>query len=85
MGLGMFIAVLSFIGVIWSFTVRLSGNAVSGWASMTCLICFLGGIQLICLGVLGEYIGKIYIEVKGRPRYIISDRTKNIQTEMEER
>ena len=75
MGLGMFIAILSFVGVIWSFAVRLSGNAVSGWASMTCLICFLGGIQLICLGVLGEYIGKIYMETKERPRYIISGTT----------
>lgn len=75
MGLGMGIAILSFIGVIWSVVVRLSGDAVSGWASMTCLICFLGGIQLICLGVLGEYIGKIYMETKGRPRYIISERT----------
>lgn len=75
MGLGMGIAFLSFIGVIWSVVVRISGNAVSGWASMTCLICFLGGIQLICLGVLGEYIGKIYMETKGRPRYIISEKT----------
>lgn len=75
MGLGMGIAILSFIGVIWSVVVRLSGDAVSGWASMTCLICFLGGIQLICLGVLGEYIGKIYMETKGRPRYIISEKT----------
>ena len=71
MSLGMIIAILSFVGVIWSFAVRVSGNAVSGWASMTCLICFLGGIQLICLGVLGEYIGKIYKEVKQRPRYVI--------------
>ena len=75
MGLGMGIALLSFVGVIWSFVVRMSGNAVSGWASMTCLICFLGGIQLICLGVLGEYIGKIYMETKERPRYIISEKT----------
>ena len=42
---------------------------------MTCSLCFLGGIQLISLGVLGEYIGKIYMEVKARPRYIISERT----------
>ncbi len=77
MGLGMFIAVLSFIGVVWSFVVRLAGNAVSGWASMTSIICFLGGIQLICLGVLGEYIGKIYMETKERPRYIISETTMN--------
>lgn len=75
-GLGCFIAVLSFIGVIWSVVVALSGNSVPGWASMTCIICLLGGVQLTCLGVLGEYIGKIYMEVKGRPRYIISQRTK---------
>lgn len=75
MGLGMGIAFLSFIGVIWSVVMWVLGNTVSGWTSMTCLICFLGGIQLICLGVLGEYIGKIYMETKGRPRYIISEKT----------
>jgi glycosyltransferase involved in cell wall biosynthesis len=75
--LGCFIAFLSFIGVIWSVVVALTGHAVTGWASMTCIICFIGGVQLICLGVLGEYIGKIYMEVKHRPRYIISDRTEN--------
>lgn len=78
MGLGIGIAFLSFVGVIWSFVVRMSGNAVSGWASMTCLICFLGGVQLICLGVLGEYIGKIYMETKERPRYIVSDKTDDL-------
>ena len=76
-GLGCFIAILSFIGVIWSVVVALCGNSVPGWASMTCIICMLGGVQLICLGVLGEYIGKIYLEVKQRPRYIISERTKD--------
>lgn len=74
-GLGCFIAALSFIGVIWSVVVALCGNSVPGWASMTSIICLLGGVQLTCLGVLGEYIGKIYLEVKQRPRYIISDRT----------
>ncbi len=72
---GMFISLLSFIGVIWSIIIQLTGHAVAGWASMTSIICFIGGIQLICLGVLGEYIGKIYMEVKARPRYIISERT----------
>ncbi len=76
-GLGCGIAVLSFIGVLWSVIVALTGASVPGWASMTCIICFIGGVQLICLGVLGEYIGKIYMEVKGRPRYIISKRTED--------
>lgn len=76
-GLGCFIALLSFIGVVWSIVVALTGNSVPGWASMTSIICFLGGVQLTCLGVLGEYIGKIYMEVKGRPRYIISRRTED--------
>lgn len=53
------------------------GKTVAGWASMICIICFLGGIQLLSLGVIGEYIGKIYMETKGRPRYIISERTED--------
>lgn len=76
-GLGMGIAILSFIGVLWSVIVALTGNSVPGWASTTCIVCFIGGIQLICLGVIGEYIGKIYMEVKQRPRYIISERTRD--------
>lgn len=74
-GLGTGIAVLSFFGVLWSIVTHAMGRTVVGWASMTSLICFIGGIQLICLGVLGEYIGKIYLETKARPRYIISERT----------
>lgn len=74
-GLGSVIATLSFIGVIWSVLMELIGKTVLGWASMTSIICFIGGIQLVCLGIIGEYIGKIYLETKRRPRYIISDRT----------
>ena len=74
--LGICIAILSFVGVLWSIIVALCGMSVPGWASMTCLICFIGGVQLICTGVIGEYIGKIYLEVKQRPRYIISERTE---------
>lgn len=75
--IGAIVSFISFIGVIWAVISNLLGNTVAGWASMVSIICFIGGIQLICLGVLGEYIGKIYMEVKGRPRYIISERTEN--------
>lgn len=74
-GLGCFVAVLSFFGILWALIAAAAGHTVAGWASTTCIICFMGGIQLISLGVLGEYIGKIYMEVKARPRYIISERT----------
>lgn len=74
--LGTVIAGLSFLGVIWSIVMRFMGNVVAGWSSMTCIICLIGGVQLVCLGILGEYIGKIYMEVKYRPRYIISERTE---------
>lgn len=72
---GVFVALLSFIGVIWAIVSALCGDTVAGWASTTCIVCFVGGVQLICLGIIGEYIGKIYLETKGRPRYIISERT----------
>lgn len=75
MGFGLFVAFLSFIGVLWALISALCGNTVAGWASTTCIVCFVSGVQLICLGILGEYIGKIYLEVKHRPRYIISERT----------
>ena len=74
-GLGLFVSVLSFIGVIWAIVSQVLGRTVPGWSSTVCIVCFMGGIQLISLGVLGEYIGKIYMEVKARPRYIISERT----------
>lgn len=74
-GFGVFVAILSFIGVLWALIAALCGNTVAGWASTTCIVCFVSGVQLICLGILGEYIGKIYMEVKHRPRYIISERT----------
>lgn len=74
-GMGVFVAFISFIGIIWAVVEAILGKTVMGWASTTCIICFLSGVQLISVGVIGEYIGKIYMEVKQRPRYIISDRT----------
>lgn len=76
---GFIVAVLSIIGIIWSVVTALSGSAVAGWASTVSIICFLGGVQLISLGVIGEYIGKIYLEVKQRPRYIIDKKTDDLK------
>ena len=77
--LGFFISMVSFILMVWSIGSRLLGSTIAGWASTLSVICFLGGIQLLSLGIIGEYIGKIYLEVKARPRYIISERTKRRQ------
>lgn len=74
-GFGTFVSVLSFIGIIWAVIRQMIGATETGWASMTCIICFIGGIQLISLGVIGEYVGKIYLETKGRPKYIIEKTT----------
>ena len=76
-GFGIFVAVVSFIGCLWALITAICGKAVAGWASMTCIVCFVSGVQLVCLGIIGEYIGKIYLETKERPRYIISERTDN--------
>lgn len=75
--MGIFFAFISFIGVVWSIVSHFIGQTVAGWASIVSIVCFASSIQLICLGVIGEYIGKIYMEVKGRPRYIISERTND--------
>lgn len=72
--LGLFMSILSFLGAVWAVISQINGNTIAGWASTICIVCFMGGIQLICLGVIGEYVGKTYMEVKGRPRYIISDK-----------
>ena len=69
-GFGVIVALISFIGVIWAIVEALLGATVSGWASMTSIICFVSGVQLICLGIIGEYIGKIYEQSKNRPIYI---------------
>lgn len=74
-GAGYVVSLIGFVGIIWAIITAILGNAVPGWASIVCIVCFLGGIQLLSLGVIGEYIGKIYLESKHRPRYIISDKT----------
>ena len=74
-GLGFVISAFSFVGIIWAIVMAVMGLLVAGWASTICSVCFLGGIQLLSLGIIGEYVGKTYMETKHRPRYIISDRT----------
>ena len=74
-GLGLVVTIISFLLIIWAVVGKIQGSTVSGWSSMISIVCFLGGVQLLSLGVIGEYIGKIYMETKARPRYIISERT----------
>ncbi|CEE91788.1 bactoprenol glucosyl transferase; CPS-53 (KpLE1) prophage [Xenorhabdus nematophila str. Anatoliense] len=70
--LGFSVATLSFFYGAWMIIAKLAwGNAVQGYPSLLVSVLFLGGIQLIGIGVLGEYIGRIYIETKNRPRYIL--------------
>lgn len=69
--LGGVIFALSLVMLVWALVARIGGHAVSGWASLMGSIWMIGGIQLLSLGVIGEYIGKIYIESKARPRFII--------------
>lgn len=74
--LGFAVSIFSFILLIWIIIRYFGGMTVQGWASTCAIAAFMGGIQLICLGVIGEYIGRIYLETKKRPRYIISARTE---------
>lgn len=69
MGAG--ISAISFISLIWIVVLKILGNTVAGWSSLMVSIWIIGGIQLLCLGVIGEYIGKIYSETKRRPLFII--------------
>ena len=73
-GLGFTIFFISVIALIYSLVVKFTGNTVTGWTSLTLSIWMLGGIQLLSLGVIGEYVGKMYNETKRRPRFIIADK-----------
>ena len=73
MNFGLIIAFLSMIYLIYVLIRYLTGNTVTGWATITSLICLFSGIQIFCIGVIGEYLGKVYIETKARPRYCIEE------------
>ena len=71
--LGILISVLSIFGLLYALISYFAGVAVSGWTAIVCSIWLLGGLQMLCLGVVGGYIGKIYSEVKARPRYRVEE------------
>ncbi|MBP5165440.1 MAG: glycosyltransferase family 2 protein [Lachnospiraceae bacterium] len=70
---GMLMSVVSIIAILWSIIAKIGGFSEIGWSSTMCSIWFIGGLQLLALGIIGEYIGKIYSEVKARPRFIVAD------------
>lgn len=72
--IGFCVSMLSFVGIAWAVLMVVLGHVVSGWASMTCIICFVSGVQMMGIGVIGEYVGKIYLETKARPKSVISAR-----------
>lgn len=75
--LGVIIIVISVFAMIYGIIGYINGNSLNGWASLFCSIWFIGGVQLLSIGVIGQYIGKTYIEVKERPRYNIETFIKN--------
>lgn len=74
---GVLFSILGFIGIIWAIVRQATHHTVAGWASLMCVIIFIGGIIILSLGVIGEYVGKTYMETKHRPRYIISETTED--------
>ena len=71
--IGFIILFISIIIMIYSLIRKLTGNTIEGWAFLSISIWFIGGLQMISVGIIGEYIGKMYNETKQRPRYIISE------------
>ncbi len=82
-GFGILMTIISFVMLVFIIVRKLLfGDPVAGWASTMCVIIFIGGIQLLCLGIMGQYIGKTYMETKNRPQYIVA--RSNITKKKEE-
>ena len=76
-GLGIFLTIFSFIMVIFIIIRKaIFGDPVAGWPSLACIIIFIAGLQFLCMGIMGKYMAKTYLEVKNRPHYIISETNK---------
>lgn len=74
--LGLLFSLLGFGGVIWAIVMSALNKVIAGWTSTVCIVSLFGGIQLLSLGIIGEYVGKIYLETKKRPKFIISEETE---------
>jgi dolichol-phosphate mannosyltransferase len=74
---GFICAMLSFLLIVYGLAIKLffPERAIPGWASVFSVVLFLGGVQLICIGILGEYLGRVYDEIKQRPLYVVKDKT----------
>ena len=79
--LGFVMGGVSFMVMLYALWSKFFGETVSGWTSMVAVMCLISGVQLICLGIIGEYIGKIYSETKARPRFIIQETTEDKKEE----
>lgn len=77
--LGLLVSTLSFFGLIWVVAEKLFGGTIPGWASILFAAFFFGGLQLFFLGIVGEYLARVYAEVKGRPRYIVMEKWRSEQ------
>ena len=74
---GLLFTVVAFLMVIFVFVRKLIfGDPVAGWASTICIVLFIGGVQLLCMGIMGQYLAKTYLEVKRRPHYIVAESNK---------
>ena len=77
---GMIMTFFSFVALVFVIIRRVVfGDPVAGWASTICVMVFIGGVQLFCTGIMGQYVAKTYLEVKKRPHYIISESNKEVQ------
>ncbi|MBR5512394.1 MAG: glycosyltransferase family 2 protein [Ruminococcus sp.] len=83
--MGFIMSIVSFLAMLWTIIVKFAGASELGWSSTVCSIWFIGGLQLLALGIIGEYVGKIYAEVKQRPRYIVAEFINNSEKEEKEK
>lgn len=82
---GIFCSFLSMFGILYALWLRIfTSNWIAGWTALMISVLFIGGIQLICLGIVGEYIGRIYDQIKGRPLYLIQERVGFAEAEGEQ-